>query len=243
MGMPPNSQPGPTVSGPPYMPNPTPADFDKLRGFDAHYTKYVVSDQNNSKDTKKHKTTTTTTLNLTRHICGHCGGLRSKRYHLQHPIVSGEAPIPGFCRRCQRDASSTSSASSTEESRRRKKGNDRYKGKSGGEKKSVRVVDFDRRSSLIGDAQRFESSGSEMESYVQRRKPDHKRVSYLYSLLFLDFLLSFSLDQHLSGCSEAFGKMGFIIREGLEESGIWLFGCSRGFGRVEESGLPLFETF
>lgn len=183
VGMPPNLQPGPTVSGPLYAPNPTPADFERLRGFDAHYKKYVVSGQNNatieSKKTREEKTTTTTKFNVTRHICGHCGGLRSKRYHLQHPIVPGEIPIPGFCRRCQRDASSTSSASSTEVSRRRKNGNDRYKRKSGSKKRNVKVVEIER------ERKRLESSGSEMESYVRSRKTDRKKVSALSSLSLL----------------------------------------------------------
>lgn len=163
MGMPPNLQPGPTVAGPLHAPNPKPADFEQLRGHDAHF-KYVVSDQNKAtSESKKNKEKS----NVTRHICGHCGGLRSKRYHLQHPIIPGETPIPGFCRRCQRDASSTSGASSTEVSRRKKTKN-KPKAKSG--KKKVKVVDLDKVNS---------SSDSELESYAGRRKTNHKKVSAL----------------------------------------------------------------
>ncbi|KAB8303839.1 hypothetical protein EYC80_005210 [Monilinia laxa] len=58
------------------------------------------------------KTTTTTTI--TKHICVRCRRDRSAKYHLEHPLSAGEAPSPGFCRRCRRKATSTSGSSSND---------------------------------------------------------------------------------------------------------------------------------
>jgi len=52
---------------------------------------------------------TKTTITIAKHVCANCGRIRSKKYHHENPIKLGEAPMHGFCRKCQRDASSTSS--------------------------------------------------------------------------------------------------------------------------------------
>lgn len=40
---------------------------------------------------------------LPRHSCFVCGKTRSNHYHRQHPVRSGENPIPSLCRGCRRD--------------------------------------------------------------------------------------------------------------------------------------------
>ncbi|RAL61538.1 hypothetical protein DID88_009577 [Monilinia fructigena] len=57
---------------------------------------------------------TTTTTNITKHICVKCRRDRSAKYHLEHPLKAGEASTPGFCRRCRRKATSTSGSSSND---------------------------------------------------------------------------------------------------------------------------------
>lgn len=53
-----------------------------------------------------------TTITIAKHICAHCGRLRSRRYHILNPIKLGESPVPAFCTKCQKDASSTSASDS-----------------------------------------------------------------------------------------------------------------------------------
>lgn len=53
-----------------------------------------------------------TTVMIEKHICANCSRLRSRKYHADNPIVPGTLPVASFCRRCQRDASSTSSSHS-----------------------------------------------------------------------------------------------------------------------------------
>lgn len=64
---------------------------------------------------------TKTTVTITKHICANCGRVRSKGYHKDHPLKDGDSPTPTFCRRCQRDASSTSSDSRNKKDKKKHK--------------------------------------------------------------------------------------------------------------------------
>jgi hypothetical protein len=96
----------------PSTPNPSQQDLERLRQIDAHFKKFIVPDAKKKDPEKYEDTTIKTTITFTKHICANCSRLRSKKYHKGHPIKPGETPIPDFCKRCQRDASSTSSSSS-----------------------------------------------------------------------------------------------------------------------------------
>jgi len=61
-----------------------------------------------------------TNFTVTKHICANCGNLRSRKYQSEHPIVAGEVPTPAFCRKCQKDASSTDDESDGSEVTSRK---------------------------------------------------------------------------------------------------------------------------
>jgi hypothetical protein len=71
---------------------------------------------------------TKTTITITKHVCAQCGRLRSRRYHHRNPIKTGEMPAPAYCRKCQKDASSTSGDTDVE-SKKRKKVKNSSKGK------------------------------------------------------------------------------------------------------------------
>lgn len=45
-----------------------------------------------------------------KHMCGGCGRTRSRKYHHKHPMKSGDMPTISFCRKCQKDATSSSSS-------------------------------------------------------------------------------------------------------------------------------------
>ena len=95
---------------------PTQDDFDQLKCIDAHFRntqRYASAPILNSNEEMARKTTIT----LIKHICANCGRVRSKKYHHEHPIQPGEAPVPSFCRKCQKDASSTSDFESSDHAR------------------------------------------------------------------------------------------------------------------------------
>lgn len=77
---------------------------------------------------------TKTTVTIVKHVCAHCGRLRSRKYHHEHPIKDGEIPAPAFCRKCQRDSSSTSESSSSGREERRKEKKDTRKKRVQGKK-------------------------------------------------------------------------------------------------------------
>lgn len=93
--------------------DPTPEDFDLLQQIDADYNSKKKgkgkSRVNSAPDlTGSHVSgATKTTITAERHVCGNCGRLRSRKYHMDHPIKKGQEPPVAFCRKCQRDASST----------------------------------------------------------------------------------------------------------------------------------------
>ena len=102
-------------------PNPTKEDFEQLNLIIAHYnenfatkeTKLLSSgpDQNPAGEVEAKPRTIVT---ITKHICANCGRLRSKKYHYNNPIKPGENPTPIFCKKCQKDASSTSYSDTSE---------------------------------------------------------------------------------------------------------------------------------
>ena len=95
---------------------PSNEDIEDLKHIHAHFT--VAT----GKDRKVHKSVgsvaihdvnqgmvANTTLTVVKHACANCGRIRSRKYHHENPIKPGEVPMPAFCKKCQRDASSTSS--------------------------------------------------------------------------------------------------------------------------------------
>ncbi|CAD6443537.1 4729943b-e046-4fb5-aae0-7e7257752086 [Sclerotinia trifoliorum] len=92
-----------------------PPNFEELQKVESDFLKREKSksrtrdgDHDDHTETK----TTITTTTITKHICVRCRRDRSAKYHLEHPIKSGETPTPGFCRKCRRNATSTSGSSS-----------------------------------------------------------------------------------------------------------------------------------
>jgi hypothetical protein len=47
------------------------------------------------------------TVTVTKHICAECGRLRSRKYQQEHPLKPGETPTTAFCKKCQKDVTST----------------------------------------------------------------------------------------------------------------------------------------
>lgn len=108
---------------------PSKDDIEDLKNIHAHFTAAA------SEDKKTHKRVDSavlwdtngsmaskTTVTVAKHICANCGRIRSRKYHHQNPIKPGESPTPAFCRKCQRDASSTSSEDRISEVRRSRNG-------------------------------------------------------------------------------------------------------------------------
>lgn len=75
---------------------------------------------------------------LGKHVCGHCGRLRSKRYQAANPLKKGEVVVSGFCRRCQKDDTSSEGSEASEE--RKKKVIDKTSKK--GKKEKVINISF-----------------------------------------------------------------------------------------------------
>jgi len=121
--------------------SPTEKEKEQLKIFDAHFNKTVKpkavrvtsasSEQSQEKTQDKlqekaqenvtEETTTKVKIAITRHVCGDCGRLRSRKYHHDHPLKPGEIPEVTFCRKCQKNASSTSESSETEDAHKSKK--------------------------------------------------------------------------------------------------------------------------
>lgn len=108
-------------------PKPTKAEFAKLVDMDEHFHKtseqaLKVLNPSPPPQEKEKVIATKTTITIVKHVCANCGRLRSRKYHQEHPIKEGDVPEAAFCRKCQRDASSTSEQSDDErEERKRKK--------------------------------------------------------------------------------------------------------------------------
>jgi len=51
--------------------------------------------------------TSQTPATVTKHVCAECGRLRSRKYQLENPLKPGETPSPAFCKKCQKDVTST----------------------------------------------------------------------------------------------------------------------------------------
>ena len=48
-----------------------------------------------------------TYITVTKHVCAECGRLRSRKYQQENPLKPGETPTPAFCKKCQKDVTST----------------------------------------------------------------------------------------------------------------------------------------
>lgn len=97
------------------LPSPTERDFEQLKLVDAHFkrlaTEKAVAAATHMKDGEGIFTETKTSITITKHVCANCGRIRSRKYHHSHPLKPGETPAPAFCKKCQRDPSSTSCSS------------------------------------------------------------------------------------------------------------------------------------
>ncbi|KAK0107507.1 hypothetical protein ONS96_003317 [Cadophora gregata f. sp. sojae] len=120
--------------------SPTEKEKEQLKIFDAHFNNMVKpktarvtsasseesQDKSQSKpqeqpQTNAEESTTKVKIAITKHVCGDCGRLRSRKYHHDHPLKPGEVPEVAFCRKCQKDASSTSESSEAEDTHKSKK--------------------------------------------------------------------------------------------------------------------------
>ncbi|KAF8856810.1 hypothetical protein BDZ45DRAFT_457289 [Acephala macrosclerotiorum] len=128
---------------------PTKEDLDQLVKMDSHFNKKVDKDGKSvdplgAQNDSENAISTKTTVMIVKHVCAHCGRLRSRKYHHEHPIKDGEIPAPAFCRKCQRDSSSTSESSGSGREERRKGKKDTKKKKAQGKKhKKVWNIDED----------------------------------------------------------------------------------------------------
>ncbi|RDW60176.1 hypothetical protein BP5796_11782 [Coleophoma crateriformis] len=108
-------------------------DLAQLHLLDAHYRTYVAKNEDkipieNAGEKQIPCTTAVTdqqdssktTTTITKHVCAGCGRLRSRKYHHNNPIQSGEQAKQTFCRKCQKDPSSTSSDDNDQVEKRRK---------------------------------------------------------------------------------------------------------------------------
>ena len=106
---------------------PTRKDFEELVRINDHYNtkgddeKSYKRISSASIASKEEEVVPKTTITIAKHICANCGRIRSRKYHHEHPIKPGETPIPAFCRKCQRDASSTSSEERLKDTRKSNK--------------------------------------------------------------------------------------------------------------------------
>lgn len=51
--------------------------------------------------------TSQNSVTVTKHVCAECGKLRSRKYQHENPLKPGETPPPAFCKKCQKDVTST----------------------------------------------------------------------------------------------------------------------------------------
>ena len=108
----------PYAPQPSMWPNPSQQDLNQLQQMQAHYSSMYPVAPRIAPNGKVE--VTTTTITITKHICAGCGRIRSKKYHHDHPLKEGEKPEPDFCRKCQKDSSSTDSEGSDREKKKKK---------------------------------------------------------------------------------------------------------------------------
>ncbi len=69
--------------------------------------------------------TSKTSVTVAKHVCAECGKLRSRKYQHENPLKPGETPSPSFCKKCQKDVTSTeesdTSIGNTEKQQKRSK--------------------------------------------------------------------------------------------------------------------------
>ena len=98
------------------LPNPSQQDLNQLQQMQAHYNSIYPCAP---RIAPNGKVEVTTTITITKHICAGCGRIRSKKYHHDHPLKEGEKPEPDFCRKCQKDSSSTDSEGGSRERKKK----------------------------------------------------------------------------------------------------------------------------
>ncbi|KAH7354726.1 hypothetical protein BKA65DRAFT_475207 [Rhexocercosporidium sp. MPI-PUGE-AT-0058] len=177
--------------------SPTEKEKEQLKLFDAHFnttvkprTTRVTSassedSQEKAKDKQQEKvnkkvaesgteeSTTKVKIAITRHVCGDCGRLRSRKYHHDHPLRPGEIPELAFCRKCQKDASSTSESSDAEEEEKvQKKTKSKKKKKSKKTKASSKLLILTKKTVQSSDDDEESSDHPEAPT---KAKPDQPK--------------------------------------------------------------------
>lgn len=175
----PQPQPQVFVNPPPSHPAPpTDTEFKKLTKINADVKK---KDERGGSKAAKHppplKTEEVkTTITIAKHICAHCGRLRSRRYHISNPIKPGEIPVPAFCAKCQKDASSTSASDSECEEIEKSKAKKAVKKKNRLEKKEKAPVESE------SEEKEYSSVPSPIKASKKSKNLKSRKVSKRLSL-------------------------------------------------------------
>ncbi|TAQ83376.1 hypothetical protein B7494_g8302 [Chlorociboria aeruginascens] len=165
-------------------------DLELLKEIDADYRYRVtgtgIQRQSSAQlltSASTEEVTSKTTITITKHICANCGRLRSRKYHKENPIKSGDSPAPAFCGKCQKEVSSTSNSdSSTDEKKKlkRKKGKQKQKRKGKKDRKKDSDSSEDEPSSpklkqkQKQEAKKVDSGEDESEVSEPQEKPKAK---------------------------------------------------------------------
>jgi hypothetical protein len=69
--------------------------------------------------------TSQASVTMIKHVCAECGRLRSRKYQYENPLKPGDTPTPAFCKKCQKDVTSSeesdTSVRTTEKQHKRSK--------------------------------------------------------------------------------------------------------------------------
>ncbi|KUJ11234.1 uncharacterized protein LY89DRAFT_674570 [Mollisia scopiformis] len=197
----------------------TEAELAQLVRMDTHFNK---GSPDKAKENEK-VVATKTTITIVKHVCANCGRLRSRKYHQEHPIRDGETPPAEFCRKCQRDVSSTSESSATEREERRKEKRAKKK-KNVSSKKKKKVV--------VESSSEAESPKSKAGKQQSRPKPA-KKASHSWplevSLLTLPQTEGIPFDPK---------EDYIVVEEEISDDDRWLRGRKREKILVEEYDGP-----
>jgi len=158
-------------------PKPTEKDLKRLNQIDAHFRKTVAAEELPTPKFADVKTTIT----IIKHICAHCGRVRSPRYQHDNPIKPGDIPAPAFCRKCQRDAESTSCSESEDEKvKRQAKKSAKNKKKSKKHEKVMVSIPFTRIDAKWKQKKSSESSSEDEGDSRESPKSNHSKKAKQY---------------------------------------------------------------
>ncbi|KAI9746102.1 MAG: hypothetical protein M1818_000783 [Claussenomyces sp. TS43310] len=97
-------------------------------------------------------------------LCAGCGRVRSRKYQHEHPLKSGETHPPSFCRKCQKQDTSTELSCSGERQTRRMKEGERIGGK---KKRERRHRSHTKCDSVEGLSKESENSAEKEQSRIE----------------------------------------------------------------------------